>query len=445
MATKTKKALVIAFDFPPRRTSAVYRNTNLTANLVRCGWKPTVVTVRQGLGGVEEPELLERLPPELRIERTGYLALKGWERTTAVAIRTAGALKSRYDEARQPWIDRWMRSAGNLLRSCLYFPDDTAGWIPFGVVRGAQLLLKERYDVIYSMSPPRSATVVGWLLKALFGIPWVLEFQDPWYPPERLLRRRFERWLQLLMLRRADSVIVMTEGHKKEFKQSFGVPDGKLAVIRNGFCEDDFTQEAITEPHLLPPGFVHLSHFGTIYPENSGCFFQALAELLREQPELEKKLRVNIIGDPNEDCEWGRYGGREELQSVIHRHGFVPHDAVRQLMRESHHLLIFWGRPDFSRLAIAGKTYDYLRIGRPILAVTHPGGIQQLVEEGEAGYVLNPDDVEAIKSVLRTVIAQHRNDWPPSPPKPEFVAQFRWDRLAEELAGVFERVSSDAH
>jgi glycosyltransferase involved in cell wall biosynthesis len=246
------------------------------------------------------------------------------------------------------------------------------------------------------------------------------------------------------MLRRADAVVVMTEGHKEEFKQSYGVPDGKLAVIRNGFCEDDFSRDGVSEPHLLPPGFIHLSHFGTIYPENSGRFFQALCELLREQPELEKKLRVNIIGDPNEDCERAIYEGRKELRGVLYRHGFVPHGLVRQLMRETSYLLLFWGRPHFSRLAIAGKTYEYLRIGRPILAVTHPGGVQQLVEEGRAGYVLNPENVEAIKGVLRTVIAQHRNDWPPKPARPDFVAQFRWDRLAEKLAGVFERVSRDA-
>jgi glycosyltransferase involved in cell wall biosynthesis len=440
MGTIARKVLVIAFDFPPRRTSAVYRNTNLTKYLAENGWQPTVLTVRENIGGVEEPELLDRLPPEVRIERTRYLAVDGWEKATAETIRTAGVLNSRYDEPKQSLVDRCVRRVGNLVRSSLYFPDNTVGWVPFAVARGMRLIRKGRFDLIYVMSPPRSVTVVGFLLKLLLGTPWVLEFQDPWYPPPRPFRRKFEHWLQVAMVRKADAVIVMTDGHKQDFMHRFHLPEAKLAVVRNGYCEDDFNSLTGPRRNLLPPGYIHISHFGTIYPENSGCFFQALAELLQEQPELGEKLRVNIIGDPNEDCEWTQYSRREEVQRVIHRHGFVPHDTVRRLMQESDYLLLFWGRPHFSRLAVAGKTYEYLRVGRPILAVTHEGGVQKLVEEGRAGYVMNPRDVEAIKKVLRTVATLKSDDWPPEPPRPEFVAQFRWDSLAKQLAAVFDRV-----
>lgn len=438
--TARKRVLVIAFDFPPRRTSAVYRNTHLTKYLVQFGWQPTVLTVTTKLGGVEEPELLECLPSEVRIERTRYLPVSGWEDSTAKAIRTAGALQSRYDETKQPLLDRWVRSAGDLVRSCLYFPDDTVGWVPFGLARAARLIREERYEVVYTMSPPRSATVLGLLLKLFFGIPWVLEFQDPWYPPNRPWRRRFEHWLQAFMLRKANAVVVMTEQHKEDFHQSFHVPLQKLAVVRNGFDEEDFNFCTPPDKDLFPPGYIHLSHFGTVYSDSTGQFFAALSEFVREYQDVRRRLRINIIGYPDKAIL--AYANDGELREVIKLYPFVPHHKALQAMRASHCLLLFWGRRDFSRLAVAGKTYEYLRIGRPILAVTYEGGVKELVEGAGAGWVVQPEDTEAMKEVLKSVLNEGATNAPLGPRHPEFVEQFRWDRLAEKLASVFDSVSS---
>jgi glycosyltransferase involved in cell wall biosynthesis len=111
------------------------------------------------------------------------------------------------------------------------------------------------------------------------------------------------------------------------------------------------------------------------------------------------------------------------------------------MMRACHCLLLFWGRRDFSRLAVAGKTYEYLRIGRPILAVTSEGGVKQLVEKAEAGWTVPPDDVEAIQSALLEVIENHAEPAQAHPRRPEFVAQFRWDRQAEILAQTLSEAS----
>ena len=92
---------------------------------------------------------------------------------------------------------------------------------------------------------------------------------------------------------------------------------------------------------------------------------------------------------------------------------------------------------------MAGKTYDYLRIGRPILAVTAEGGVKELVEEAHAGLVVPPDNIAAIKQGLQTMIGNQligsqRKNGLPRPPRPDFVAQFTWERLAGDLAQALE-------
>ena len=443
VASKMKRVLVVSFDFPPCRTSAVYRMTGLAKYLPQFGWQPTVLTIRRAEGD-QEPRLLERLPPQVGVVRTRYLRISGWENSTASAVRGLGGLSSAPTDARQPRFDRYLRSLGELVRSVLYFPDDTVGWVPFGLAKAIQLHRERPFDLVYTTNPPRSAPVIGLLLKVLHGVPWVSEFMDPWYPPRGRLRRKSEDWLQALLMAKADRVIVMVEQHAEELRRLFNIPAEKLAVVRNGFFEEDFASTETAPDYPLAPGYFHLSHFGTIYPDNSGSFFPALAELVRERPELKKRLRINIVGYPSENIL--RYATEGELKDITQIHGFVPdRTQVLRMMRSSHCLLLFWGRPDFSRLAVAGKTYDYLRVGRPILAVTHDGGVKELVQQARAGLAVAPDNTGAIKQALKAVIGDHQENGLPRPPRPEFVAQFRWDRLAANLARVFQEAINDAH
>lgn len=438
-----KRLLVIAFDFPPRRTSGVYRITGLAKYLLRYGWEPTVVTIQGIAGDCEDPLLLERIPSQVEVVRTPYLRIAGWEDVAAKSVMKLGALQSRPKNLQPSRVDRALRSLGALLRSCLYFPDETVGWVPFGLAAAARLHVEKRFDAMYTTSPPRSAPVIGLFLRTSFRVPWVAEFRDPWYPPRRPLRRCFERWLQLHLLRNADAVVAHSKGFGEELIRSYRVPPKKLAVISNGFDEDDFSSENGHSCEPLTRGYFHLSHFGTVYPNRSGKFFPALAELLRECPRLKQRLRVNIIGFPDREVE--HYARSDELREVIQIHSFMSHDDSIRAMRSSHSLLVFWADPYCSRLTVAGKLYEYLRAGRPILALDWGGETKELVERGGAGSVVCPDDVEGIKRALRKMLSEDANQNPPRPARPEFVAQFRYDRLAARLAGVLDEISGNNH
>jgi glycosyltransferase involved in cell wall biosynthesis len=435
---KTRRVLVISYDFPPNRTSAVYRMTGLTRSLPQYGWQPTVLTIEGG-DFAQEAALLEKLPPEVEIARTKFLSINGWENKTAGAIQSVGGLQPAFSGTRKSRrLDDLLRSCAALVRSTLYFPDETVGWIPYALSKAVKLHRKNPFDVIWTTNPPRSAPVVGLLLKSLFGIPLVTEFMDPWYPKTRPLRRKSEEWLVKRLLNKSERIIVMVRQHAEELVRSFNVPAEKLVVVRNGFFEEDFTAIENLEPNDLDPAYFHLSHFGTIYPGNQGNFFIALAELIRERPELKNQIRLHLVGFPCEDVL--RYAKESELRDITEVHGFLPkREDTLQMMRSSDCLVVCWGRLDFSQLAIAGKTYDYLRAGRPIIAVSaQGGGIEELIEQGQAGWVVPPSDTEGIKRVLRQVFSDLQKKRLDGPARPEYVAEFRWDRLAEPLAKAFD-------
>ena len=56
-----------------------------------------------------------------------------------------------------------------------------------------------------------------------------------------------------------------------------------------------------------------------------------------------------------------------------------------------------------TRLSVPGKLYEYLAVGRPILALADEGETADLITESKAGIVAKPDDEEAIRKALTSL------------------------------------------
>jgi glycosyltransferase involved in cell wall biosynthesis len=435
-----QKVLTVAFDFPPRCASGVYRPTGLVKYLARLGWELTVLTVRASKGEVGDPTLLAKVPPQVKVVQTSYLSLAGWEDSAAKGLRFAGALQPAGRPSRSSVFNRALRRAASFVRSCMYFPDVFAGWIPFAVSKAIRLNRRHHFDVVYTTSPPRTSLAVGLILKTLLRIPWVAEFRDPWYPAESHFRQAMDRRLLRLILRIADSLVVVTEGFEQELARFYPQWANKLTLIRNGYDEEDFANSEGPPCTILPSGYLHMTHLGTIYPGHSGNFFPALAALLEENPELQRVVRVNIIGFP--DGAVKEFAADPTLNGIVHLRDFVHHDDALKFIVASDYLLIFLGDREFSRLAVSGKFYEYLRGGRPILALAYDGDLKRLIETSGAGWVVDPEDTAAIKRILRTILQNDKNVGISSPVSPEFVEQFRYDRLARKVAEVLNSTVS---
>ncbi len=449
-----KKVLLIAFDFPPHRSSGVYRPAAFTKYLLREGWQATVLTVA-GAPGVEDASLMRKIPSQVSIVRTSYWPLRQWEKSAASLVRSLightseGGSAAGHDvegtEPSAPWS--LLGRLADWIQNILYFPDDSAGWIPFALERALELHLQERFDVVYSTHPPRAGHVVGMVLRALCGVPWVAEFRDPWTIPPGfepipqlvVPAAARNRWLLRRMLQAADAIVPVTPGHGEELVSRWKAPASRVHVINNGFDDEDFPAPGSNNgrPAWMRPECVHLSHFGTIYPQFHGSFFPALVEAVRESEDVRRRLRVHIIGFPSPEVM--AYTEREDLRDVLQFHKFLSHAEALSAMRSSDGLLLFYGHPYTSQSSIPGKVYEYLRVGRPVFVLAYDGGLRNLVEQGKAGWVLPPDDVPGIKRLL-TQLASQTLPLPP-PPASEFVSQFRYDHLAKKLAATLDKAS----
>ncbi|MGH9580829.1 MAG: glycosyltransferase, partial [Terriglobales bacterium] len=334
-----KKVLLIAYSFPPHRSSGVYRPAAFTKYLLAEGWQTTVLTVA-GAAGVEDASLLRKIPPEVRIVRTPYWHLRQWEGSAASLVRSVTTRPMAVKDGRPHALQPHLRNLADWIQNTLYFPDDSAGWIPFALEKALELHLRERFDAVYTTHPPRAGHVVGMLLSALCRVPWVAEFRDPWTIPPgsqpiaelTVPAAARNRWLLRRMVQAADAIIAVTPGHAEELVSVWKAPADRVAVINNGFDDEDFSALADNgRPAWMRPDCVHLAHFGTIYPEFHGSFFPALVEAVRESEEVRRRLRVHIIGFPGPDVRV--YSGREELRDVLQFHPFLRHADALAAMR----------------------------------------------------------------------------------------------------------------
>jgi len=161
--------------------------------------------------------------------------------------------------------------------------------------------------------------------------------------------------------------------------------------------------------------------------------------LVERFPELKDRVRLHVIGYPDSVVE--RMTRHDLLKNMLVLHKFVPHNRVLQVMAAADGLLLFYAHEYTSRASIPGKLYEYLRVGRPILAVAFPGGVQDLIERCRAGWVLHPDDVERIAAALLRLIQSRIQGNDPVVPDVDMVSEYRYDRLSKRLADVLDRVA----
>src|SRR3954470_15959763 len=151
-----KRALLVSPYFIPCNLAGVHRARLLATGLAEFGWEPTVLTVDPVYyGRLCEPGLTELLPKELRIEHVD-----------AVAPALSAAIGV---------SDPSLRAFRTMRR------------------RMGELLAEKKVDLVFVTVLPGYAGLLGGWAKRRFGVPFVLDYQDPWVSDWGAAQPRFSK------------------------------------------------------------------------------------------------------------------------------------------------------------------------------------------------------------------------------------------------------------
>ncbi|WP_229491437.1 polysaccharide deacetylase family protein [Massilia sp. HP4] len=415
-----KRALLIAFHFPPQAgSSGIQRTLSFSRNLDAHGWEPIVMSANPRAYARQNPAQLASVPQRLLVERP-----------FALDAKLHLGFRGRYP-------------------SLLALPDRWSSWWFGAVPAGLRLVRRQQPRLIWSTFPIASAHLIGLTLKRLTGLPWVADFRDPMvqssYPVGRLPRALFA-WIERQTIERCSKAVFTTESALQSYRTRFpGQPADKFVVIENGYDEDSFAGAGLhAAPSAAAPGGpLTLLHSGVLYDtgRDPSAFLDALSRLKRAGTIDGASLRV-VLRAP---------GNVEAVTGLIERYGVadiacalppVPYqDALREMLAADG-LLVFQGTPFNSQLP--AKVYEYFRARKPLFGLVDRNGETARVLSA-AGFTDQAEigDAEHIAGALERFLAAVRSG-EAHVATPELIARSSRAHRAHQLAAVFDEILEPA-
>ena len=352
--------LMVAFHYPPYfGSSGVQRTLKFSRYLPDSGWKPLVLTAQSRAYPQSTPEQLAEIPPAVRVIR-------------AFALDTS----------------RHFAVRGSSLR-LMSLPDRWSTWVLGAIPAGLSLIRRERPAVIWSTYPIATAHLIGLALHRFSGLPWVADFRDSMtedgYPRDRLTRKSYLA-LERQVVRRASRIVFTARSTRAMYLARYPRLDpDRCVVISNGYDEVDFA--SFGDGHTARPSSrpLRLVHAGLIYPEERDPrpFFRALSRLKREGQIDQSAVSIELRASGSEEA-YATMLVELGISDLVHLLPAVPYHKVLRECSEADALLLLQG-PSCNH-QIPAKLYEYLRLRKPILALTDARGdtAQILAETGGA-------------------------------------------------------------
>jgi hypothetical protein len=167
---------------------------------------------------------------------------------------------------------------------------------------------------------------------------------------------------------------------------------------------------------------------------------EAVSSLIAEDVLPRDQVRITFLGSDlwMRSPEFTSQISRMRLDGVVSVQGRVSHrEALKRLAHAA--VLLLLQASDDTRSLIPAKAFEYLRIGRPILALTLQGATADLLKDKDHCFVIEPNDMASLrKSVISLFELWRRGE--PGLQIEGASRQFERDNLTDQLARILDRL-----
>ncbi|UCV17309.1 glycosyltransferase [Ferribacterium limneticum] len=340
--------MMIAYHFPPLvGSSGIQRTLGFARALPALGWQPAILSAHPRAYEQARPEQPGSLPDSLQVHR-------------AFALDTSRHLA---------FFGRYPLS--------MALPDRWVTWLLGAIPAGLAMICQLKPAVLWSTYPIATAHLIGYWLARVSGLPWVADFRDPMahegYPPDQRAWQSFLK-VEQRVFSRANLCVFATEGAAQLYRKRYPRAADRIRVIENGYDEADFVaaETNLTNTPLNPGAFT-LLHSGIVYPEwrNPIHLLQAIRQLLDVGRIDPASFRLRFRA-PVHDAFLKEQIVKLQLEQLVEIFPSVPYqDALAEMIRADGLLVL---QSDGCNDQIPAKFYEYIRAGRPILALTDSAG-----------------------------------------------------------------------
>ena len=369
-----KQVVIVAPHFPPSNLAAVHRTRLFAMHLPKFGWRVRVLSVdpryyEESL----DPELVHLVPPSVEVIRTRALPVTPLRIVGDIGIRSL-------------W---WhYRVLGNFARH-------------------------ERFDLLYIPIPPNFSALLGPLIYRRHGIPYAIDYIDPWvhsWPGVEVplskawLSFHLGRLCEPLVLRHVCLITAVAPGYYQGALQRSPWLDPSWCVAMPYGAEAmdfDFLTAHPREPTLfrLDDGLLHIVYAGAMLPRAYATLEAILRGLrwgLDADADLASRLRLHCIGTGHAPTVNARpliqsWAERFSLSSLVQEHPVrLPYLDVLNHLQKAHAVLVFGSdEPHYT----PSKIFQAILSRRPVIGILHAASpAARVLREVHVGPVITFDD-----------------------------------------------------
>jgi glycosyltransferase involved in cell wall biosynthesis len=130
------------------------------------------------------------------------------------------------------------------------------------------------------------------------------------------------------------------------------------------------------------------------------------------------------------------------VESSVIIEGYLPKDETVRKLKEADilYLPLELNPPQHQTLYLPGKLFEYLWLGKPILAFAEDSDCKDILIESGLGMVFSPFETDEAADFLRKILLGDIDISRRFKANSSFINSFSFDRKAKELAALFDQL-----
>lgn len=390
-----KKVLIISYYWPPSGGIGVHRCLKFAKYLQDFGWEPVVYAPLDAQYAYFDDTNFQHIPENITVLRRKIFE------PFNLFKKISGRKKT--DSANPVYVrDRKLSKIDNLaiwIRGNFFIPDARCCWVKPSIKYLKKYLRENPVDAIFTDGPPHTNTLIGCRLSQATGVPWLMDYQDPWtqvdyYDMLKIGSRANKKHhkLEQEAFKTAKKTTIVSPTWKKDL-ESIGAKD--VDVIVWGYDEDDFNHTAPSFDNEF--SIIHAGQLG--YDRRPDTFLKILGDLKKENPEFGQKLKLKFAGTVD-------YAILEMINNAGLKENYLPLGNINRpdaiiLTEKAQILLLPLNIADNAKGRIPGKLFENMRAKRPILCLgPTDSDVAGIIRKTNTGETFEYNDYEGIKTYL---------------------------------------------
>jgi hypothetical protein len=387
MSFKRKHIVIIAQKFPPHSHVGGRRPYFFSKYLTELGYKVSVIT---GNYPIKKNMIWETDLSFLKIIKLD---------STALATKKKGNKNFFYflyeflKHSRYSILNRISWKIGEI-----FLPLDFNDRLDFNEYKLAKELGK--IDYVIATGGPWSMFEYGVRLKSVSDAKLILDYRDPWNVVNKdvyleslnnkgfgsVFIKKKQLSLERKYLELSSAVITVSSSISLNCKKI--LDRNNIHTIYNGF---DQLEKVNNNTNIINKYF-NVNYIGHLRKEqNVGLLIDSIKEVLIRHPELEKKIKINLIGGLISPSSVIKLITESSIKSIFNITSFVPKEEALSFLNSAQLLLQLSYKN--KKGIVSSKIFQYMNSGKPILLVSNNEDImEKIIRETNTGEICKTPD-----------------------------------------------------